>query len=154
MQTPSDIKHNNAVALLEADHQVVDGLFKKFEKAKDADEKKALVSKICSELSLHVQIEEEIFYPQFKLAVGDKLMIPEAIVEHSSLKDLMAQVENKEPDGEMYDAKVKVMAEYVQHHVKEEESEMFPKAKKSNMDLEKIDMEMLARKAALTKKPA
>lgn len=151
MQTPSDIQHNNAVALLEADHQAVSKLFKQYEKATETDNKKELVSKICAELSLHAQVEEEIFYPQFKLAVGDKPMIAEAIVEHSTLTDLMAQVEGKQPDGEMFDAKIKVLAEYVQHHVKEEETEMFPKAKKSKMDLEKIGMEIIARKTALKK---
>ena len=152
MQTPSDIKHNNAVSLLEADHQVVSVLFKKYEKATDKSDKKELVSKICKELTIHAQVEEEIFYPQFKQALNDTELIPEATVEHSTLKDLIAQVEGKEPDGEMFDAKIKVMSEYVKHHVKEEESEMFPKAKKSKMDLEKIGMQIVARKAELQEK--
>jgi hemerythrin superfamily protein len=151
MQTQSDINHNNAISLLEADHQAVSVLFKKYEKTTDSADKKELVSKICSELSIHAQVEEEIFYPQFKIALGDTELIAEAIVEHSTLKDLIAQVEGKEPDGEMFDAKIKVMSEYVQHHVKEEEGEMFPKAKKSKMDLEKIGTEISARKTELKK---
>lgn len=151
MQTQSDIKHNNAIALLKADHQAVSALFKKYEKATDAHSKKELVTKICNALSIHAQVEEEIFYPQFKTAVGDELLVPEATVEHRTLKDLIAQVEGKEPSGEMFDAKIKVMSEYVQHHVNEEEGEMFPKAKKSEMDLEKIGMEILARKSELKK---
>jgi len=94
-------------------------------------------------------VEEDVFYPQFKMALNDTELIPEATVEHNTLKDLIAQVEGVEPDGEMYDAKIKVMCEYVKHHVKEEESEMFPKAKKSTMDLEKIGVEIIARKAEL-----
>ena len=151
MQTQSDIKHNNAISLLEADHQVVSVLFKKYEKSTDNSDKKELVSQICQELTIHAQVEEEVFYPQFKQALNDTELVPEATVEHSTLKDLIAQVEGKQPDGEMFDAKIKVMAEYVKHHVKEEESEMFPKAKKSKMDLEKIGMEIIARKAELKK---
>ncbi|MES2499950.1 MAG: hemerythrin domain-containing protein [Pseudomonadota bacterium] len=149
MQTLSDIKHNNAISLLEADHQVVSVLFKKYEESIDKSDKKDLVNKICKELTIHAQVEEDVFYPQFKQALNDTELVPEATVEHNTLKDLIAQVEGKEPDGEMFDAKIKVMSEYVQHHVKEEEGEMFPKAKKSKMDLEKIGMEIIARKAEL-----
>lgn len=152
MQTPSDSKHNNAIALLEADHQVVNVLFKNYEKATANSEKKELVTKICQELSIHAQVEEEIFYPQVKAALHDTELIPEATVEHATLKDLIAQVEEKEPDGEMFDAKIKVMSEYVKHHVKEEEDEMFPKAKKTKLDLEKIGVEIIARKAELQKR--
>ena len=151
MQTKSDMKHNNAISLLEADHQAVSTLFKKYEKATDKADKKALVSKICMELSVHAQVEEEIFYPQFTKALNDEELVPEAIVEHKTLKDLIDEVEGKDPSGEMFDAKIKVMSEYVQHHVKEEEGEMFPKAKKSTMDLEKIGAEIIARKSELEK---
>lgn len=149
MQTPSDYKHNNAIALLEADHQVVNALFKKYEIATDNSEKKKLVSKICKALTIHAQVEEDVFYPQFKKALNDTELVPEATVEHNTLKDLIAQVDGIEPNGEMYDAKIKVMCEYVKHHVKEEENEMFPKAKKSNMDLEQIGVEIIARKEEL-----
>lgn len=94
-------------------------------------------------------MEEEIFYPAFKKTLKDKELVPEAIVEHATLKDLIAQVENIEPDGEMYDAKVMVLIEYVKHHVKEEEDEMFPKAKSSDMDLNKLGTQMAERKAEL-----
>ena len=75
--------------------------------------------------------------------------MPEATVEHASLKDLIAQIEAVEPGGEMYDAKVKVLAEYVKHHVKEEQNEMFPKVKASSLDLLELGSRMAARKADL-----
>lgn len=151
METQLASKQNNAIALLEADHKVVNALFKKYEKLSQNKEKKDIVTKICHELSLHAQVEEEIFYPQFKKALHDSELIPEATVEHATLKDLIAQVEGKEPDGEMFDAKIKVMSEYVKHHVKEEEDEIFPKAKKSSLNLEKIGSEISNRKAELEK---
>lgn len=152
MQTPTNSKHNDdAISLLEADHKVVSTLFKNYEKATEKSEKKELVSKICNELSIHAKVEEEIFYPQVKAALKDTELVPEATVEHATLKYLIAQVVGKEPDGEMFDAKIKVMSEYVKHHVKEEEGEMFPKAKKTKLDFEMIGMEIIARKAQLAK---
>ena len=108
--------------------------------------KKALVADICTELSVHAQIEEEIFYPAIKAALKDKLLVPEATVEHGGVKDLIAQLEGVEPDGEMYDAKVKVLSEYVKHHVKEEQNEMFPKVKASSLDLVELGARMAARR--------
>jgi hemerythrin superfamily protein len=142
-------KSQEATALLRADHKVVEALFKEYEAAKTSVKKKQIVAKICAELTVHAQVEEEIFYPAFKKALKDKELVPEAIVEHASLKDLISQVENVEPDGEMYDAKVRVLIEYVKHHVKEEEDEMFPKAKSSDMDLNKLGTQMAERKAEL-----
>ena len=142
-------KSLEATALLRADHKVVDALFTEFEAAKTSAKKKQIVAKICAELTVHAQVEEEIFYPAFKKTLKNKELVPEAIVEHATLKDLIAQVENIEPDGEMYDAKVMVLIEYVKHHVKEEEDEMFPKAKSSDMDLNKLGTQMAERKAEL-----
>ncbi len=138
-----------ATAMLRADHKLVSGLFEDFEKARSAARKKAIVAKICSELTVHAQLEEEIFYPAFKAALKDHELVPEAQVEHSSVKDLIAQVEGVEPDGEMFDAKVKVMVEFVKHHVKEEQTQMFPKARKSQMDLRELGRQMHARKQEL-----
>lgn len=139
----------DAVALLKADHAKVSGLFEQFEKSRSSAKKKALVSEICTELSVHMQIEEGIFYPAVKAALKDKTLVPEGIVEHGSLKDLIAQVDGAEPDGEFYNAKVKVLAEYVEHHVKEEHKEMFPKAKATSLDMAELGAEMAARKAEL-----
>ena len=106
--TPKPAAAQDAIALLKADHGTVSGLFEEYEKADSSKKRKALVAEICTELSVHAQIEEEIFYPAVKAALKDKLLVPEATVEHASLKDLIAQIEGVEPDGELYAAKVKV----------------------------------------------
>jgi len=111
--------------------------------------KAALVAQICTELTVHAQLEEEIFYPAVKAALHDDELVPEATVEHATLKDLIAQVTDIEPDGEDYDAKVKVMSEYVKHHVKEEQNEMFPKAQKTGLDMVALKDEMTERKEEL-----
>ena len=139
----------DAIALLKADHKEVSELFDEYEKSRAAPRKKALVAEICTALSVHAQIEEEIFYPAVKTALEDKMLVPEAMVEHAGVKDLIAQLEGVEPDGEMYDAKVKVLSEYVKHHVKEEETEMFPKAKSSSADMAELGAQLVARKEEL-----
>jgi len=138
-----------ATALLRADHKLVSGLFAEYDKARSAARKKLLVSRICTELSVHAQVEEEIFYPAIKLALKDKELVPEATVEHATLKELIAQVEGVEPDGEMFDARIKVMSEYVKHHVKEEQDEMFPKAKATRLDMVELGAQLSERKAEL-----
>ncbi len=146
-KTPAAAK--DAIALLKADHTAVSGLFADYEKTNSSSKKKALVAEICTELTVHAQIEEEIFYPAVKTALKDKLLVPEATVEHGGIKDLLAQLEGLEPDGEMYDAKVQVLSEYVKHHVKEEQDEMFPKVKATAMDLVELGTRMAARKTEL-----
>jgi len=135
--------------MLKADHKKVSGLFEDFEKSRAATVKKRLVAQICLELTVHTTLEEEIFYPAVKAALKDHELVPEANVEHASVKDLIAQVEGVEPDGEVYDARVKVMGEFVKHHVKEEQNEMFPKAKKTKLDMLELGAQMAARKAEL-----
>ena len=142
--TPKD-----AVAMLKADHKKVSELFAQFEKSRSPSKKRALVTEICMELTMHSQLEEEIFYPAVKAALRDKELVPEATVEHASVKDLISQVRDAEPGGEEYDAKVKVMSEYVKHHVKEEQNEMFPRAKKTRLDMAALAEQMSARKAEL-----
>lgn len=139
----------DAIALLKADHEAVSQLFAEYEKTRSAGNKKLLVAEICTALSVHAQIEEEIFYPAIKAAMKDKLLVPEAVVEHAGVKSLIAQLEGVEPDGEMYDAKVKVLSEYVKHHVKEEQTEMFTKARASSVDMVELGARMAARKADL-----
>ena len=138
-----------AIAMLRGDHKKVSSLFDAFEKTKSAARKKKIVSEICLELTVHTTLEEELFYPAVKAALKDHELIPEANVEHGSVKDLIAQVRDVEPGGEMYDARVRVMGEFVKHHVKEEQNEMFPKAKKTNLDLIALGAQMAARKADL-----
>lgn len=136
----------DAIALLREDHKKVAALFEQYEKARSVNVKRRLVETICQELTVHTAIEEEIFYPAFKAALKDKELVPEAKVEHASVKDLIAQVQGKEPDGEDFDAKVKVMGEFVKHHVKEEQNEMFPKARKAALDLVELGRQMAERK--------
>lgn len=147
--TPHKAPAKDAIALLKADHEAVSDLFSEYEKTRSVSQKKALVAEICIALSVHAQVEEEIFYPAVKAALKDKLLVPEATVEHAGVKDLIAQLEGVEPDGEMYDAKVKVLSEYVKHHVKEEQNEMFPKAKTSSVDMADLGARMAARKEEL-----
>lgn len=139
----------DAIAILKADHKKVSALFAEFEKARAATTKKRLVSTLCLELSVHAQVEEEIFYPAVQAALKDKVLVPEAKVEHATLKDLIGQIEGAEPDGEMYAAKVKVLSEYVKHHVKEEQTEMFPKAAKTRLDMLALGAKITARKSEL-----
>jgi hemerythrin-like domain-containing protein len=139
----------DAIALLRADHRTVSALFDEFENARSPSRKKELVAEICSALSVHTTIEEEIFYPAVQSAMKDHELVPEARVEHASVRTLIAQVEGAEPGGDDYDATVKVMAEYVKHHVKEEQTEMFPKAKASGVDLVALGERLARRKEEL-----
>lgn len=150
----ADPKKLDAIALLKADHEAVSDLFAEYEKSRSVPKKKALVAQICTALSVHAQIEEEIFYPAFMAALKDKELVPEAAVEHATLKSLIDQLEGVEPDGEMYEAKVKVLHEYVNHHVKEEQNEIFPKAKGSSLDMAELGAKMAARKADLLAQPS
>ena len=145
-------KPQDAIALLMADHDEVEALFKKFQKAKDDDSAKTdIVQQICKALTVHAEMEEEIFYPAAREALAEKGedMLDEAEVEHASIKSLVEQLKDAEPDEDMYDAKVKVLCEYVIHHVKEEEGEMFPKVKKTKLDLDVLGAELMERKTEL-----
>ena len=142
-------KPPDATALLRADHQLVSGLFAEYEKARATSRKAKIVAQICTELTVHAQVEEEIFYPAVKAALKDTELVPEATVEHATVKDLIAQVEGVEPDGEMYDAKIKVLSEYIKHHVKEEQNEMFKKARATRLDMLELGARMAARKKEL-----
>lgn len=135
--------------MLRADHKHVSDLFDQYEKSRSVSKKMGLVSKICTELGVHAKLEEEIFYPAVKAALKDHELVPEATVEHATLKDLIAQVKGVTPDGEMFDAKIKVMSEYVKHHVKEEQNEMFPKAKKTKLDMLDLGAKMASRRIEL-----
>jgi hemerythrin superfamily protein len=146
---PRAAKPQEATVMLRSDHKLVRGLFDEFEKTRSDSKKKKLVDQICRELMVETRLEEEIFYPAFKAALRDKELVPEANVEHQAVKDLIAQVERVEPSGEDYDAKVRVMGEFVKHHVKEEQNEMFPKANNSKLDLVALGEQMFARKQEL-----
>lgn len=141
----------NAITLLKADHRKVEGLFAQFEAAKGAEKKKALVKQICTELTVHTVIEEEIFYPACHGQIEDGV-VNEAYVEHDGAKVLMAELEASAPDEEFYNAKVKVLSEQIAHHVKDEElrSEgMFARASAAGLDMDGLGARMAARKAEL-----
>jgi hemerythrin superfamily protein len=143
----------DAIQLLKADHDEVEALFARYEKQKkkDGSEKPELIDKICTALTVHARIEEEIFYPAARNALEDEgeELLDEAEVEHGSIKSLVEQLEAMSSDDELCDAKVKVLSEYVKHHVKEEEGELFPKIKKSDIDLDVLGTELAERKAEL-----
>jgi hemerythrin-like domain-containing protein len=145
----------NALDLLTEDHKKVQQLFKAFEKLKEEDdvddEKAEIVKQACQELTVHAEIEEDIFYPAARDALdedGDDLL-DEAEVEHATAKDLIEQLEEMEPGDELYDAKFTVLGEYINHHIKEEQDELFPKLRKANLNLEELGGELADRKQEL-----
>lgn len=142
-------KGPDAITLLKADHRAVEKLFGQFEKARDENRKKALADEICLELKIHTQIEEEIFYPACRDALDDEDLIDEAVVEHAAAKELIGEIEGMEPSDDLYDAKVTVLQEQIEHHVEEEEKELFPKARKAKMDAKAIGERLKARKDEL-----
>ena len=142
----------DAVALLKADHKQVKDWFDEFEKSRSASRKKKLAGDICTALTVHTQIEEEIFYPAFIAATKDKDMHHEAVIEHDGAKNLIAQIEGSDPSDDYYDSKVHVLSEMIKHHVKEEEQPdgMFAEAKHARkMDLVALGQELFARKSEL-----
>lgn len=140
--------------LLAADHKEVKALFKQYEKLikddAESDEKQTLAEEICMLLTVHATVEEEIFYPAAREVLGeDEDLIDEADVEHATAKDLIAQIQDSSPDEALYDAKVKVLGEYIDHHAKEEEDEIFTKAKKAGLDAAQLCTEVASRKEEL-----
>ena len=141
-----------ANALLKQDHRTVEDLFAKFEKASGDGRKQSLAEEICLELSVHAQIEEEIFYPACEGKVDEDLL-KESYVEHDGAKVLIAEIMNGGPSDEFYDAKVKVLSEEIQHHVEEEEKRLeglFAQARKAGLDMDALGEELAARKSELT----
>jgi len=141
---------DNALAVLRADHERVTELFARFERLKSNGPQKAqLVERICDELELHARIEEELFYPSIRPAIGDDDLMDEAQVEHDSAKALIEQLRGMKPGDTLYDAKVTVLGEYVRHHVQEEQDEMFPKVGKIDLDLVALGRALKTRKRQL-----
>ena len=155
LPTRSPAKRSNAagkdaIALLRADHAKVSDLFEQFEKSRSPDKKARLAEQICAELKVHAQIEEEIFYPAAREVLRDEALLDEATVEHASAKDLIAQIEGASPGDDLFDARVTVLAEYIKHHVKEEHNELFPKLRKTRLDLKALGQALAERKEQLT----
>lgn len=144
----------DAISLLEADHDKVAELFDRFDDIKDSranKEKQAIVAETCHELTIHTTIEEEIFYPALRGPIADDDMMNEATVEHDGAKSLIHDLEGMDAADTMFNAKFTVLAEYVKHHIKEERSEMFPKARATDVDMVALGQKMLARKQELLK---
>jgi len=142
----------DAIALLKADHREVEEMFEQFEKSRSEDKKAQLAQKICQALKVHTQIEEEIFYPAFLEATGNKDIHHEAEIEHDGAKKLIAQIEADGPTDEYFDSRIKVLSEMIKHHVREEEKRdgMFAEARDSEMDLDALGEQLQARKEALS----
>jgi hypothetical protein len=150
---PAPATTEDAVELLIADHRAVSAMFDEFERIKDGqdeDRKLELAEDICLALIVHTTIEEEIFYPAFRKATKDEEIVEESIVEHQAAKELIAIIERMEPEEELFDARVHVLSEEIEHHVKEEEEKMFPEARQAKgLDLKALGAELAARKRAL-----
>lgn len=145
-------KSADAIQLLKDDHRKAEETFEQFEKARGEARKKQLADKVCMMLKVHTRIEEEIFYPACRGEVDDELL-DEADVEHNSAKALIAEIEAGSPADELYDARVKVLSEYIRHHVKEEEQRggLFAQARKAGLDLQALGARLAERKAELEK---
>ena len=139
--------------MLTADHKEVKQMFKAYDQlvddAADGDEKQVLAEQICAALLAHATAEEEIFYPAARAAIEEQDLLDEAEVEHAGAKDLVAQIKAMDPADQLYDAKVKVLGELIDHHVKEEEGDLFPKVKKAKLDLQMLGKQIAARKEEL-----
>jgi len=143
----------DAVSLLSADHAEVKQMFETYrqlvDENADDEQRGELARNICSMLTVHAEIEEEIFYPAMRENVDDELTLGEAEVEHASAKELIEQIEGMDPGDALYDAKVIVLGEYVDHHVQEEENELFPQAEKAGIDLDELGVALASRKREL-----
>jgi hemerythrin superfamily protein len=149
-------KATDAITLLKADHDEVKQAFKEFEKMdrEDAEAMEELVIRVCEALKAHTTVEEEIFYPAVREAIEDDDLMNEAQVEHNSAKDLIELLEGMDSTDPMYPATFTVLGEYVLHHAKEEEDEMFPAARKAKVDLAALGEQIQARKSELTESEA
>jgi len=139
------------VQFLKQDHRRVDELFSQFEEAKDGRTRASIMRRIAQALTVHTQIEEELFYPAARAEMGDHDLLNEAQVEHDSVKRLIAEIEGMRPSEHLYKAKITVLKEYVKHHVKEEERELFPLVKKTDLDLSALGEDLSARWEQLMK---
>ena len=147
-----------ALELLMADHREAEALFGQYHQLVEAggagDERMLLASQICVALTLHTQVEEELLYPAARATLATAQdVVDEACVEHAGAKGLIAQIRTMTSDQPLYDAKVKVLGEYIAHHVREEEAELFPKLRASGLDLGALGQRIAERKAQLMATP-
>ena len=143
----------DAISFLTNQHREVEELFKQFEKLGEdgsAEQKEPIVRMACEKLTVHATIEEEIFYPAAREVEDAESLLNEAEVEHATAKDLIATLDSMDASDDMFSATFTVLSEYIKHHVKEEEGELFPKVKKSDLDLDALGQELAARAEDLT----
>jgi hemerythrin superfamily protein len=150
--TRTAAKSDDAIKILKNDHKEVRSWFDEFEKTDDDNKKEQLARNICKALSLHAQIEEEIFYAAARAADVDDDLLDEAEIEHESAKHLIEQIVQMRPKDPLFDAKVTVLGEYVKHHVEEEEKRLFAACREREMDLKALGLQLAERKAELTEK--
>jgi len=148
----SRTSESDAIELLKQDHRKVEGLFKQFEDAKDGATRIELAQQICIELAIHAHVEEREFYSALRrtFKADDQALVAEAEVEHWTLKQLIAEIDGSTADARLFEANVKVLKEYVAHHVKEEEREIMPKARAQSIDFETMGKRMQKLKERLT----
>lgn len=157
MLIPTDTKFQDASAssvtdMLRKDHKKVKGLFEEFEQAEDAATKQRIVETALTELEVHSKLEEELIYPAIRAEIDDDDLMDEALEEHHVVHGLLVELKKMKPSDERYDAKFTVLAESVRHHIKEEESEMFPKAEDCEIDWEALCSQVVKRKQQLSAK--
>lgn len=152
-RTSAKMPKNEAITQLTADHARVKKMFMQYDRLAKSGagdrEKQQLAAVICAELTAHATAEEEIFYPAARSALDKPDLVDEADVEHASAKDLIAQIKGSSPSDHHYDAKVKVLGEYIDHHVQEEENEMFPKVRRAKVDTVALGEQIAQRKAQI-----
>jgi hemerythrin superfamily protein len=146
-----DVDTLDALALLKSDHEEVADMIDAYAEADDG-EKQDIAITICTALTVHAQIEEEIFYPAARevLDEDDAELVNEADVEHGAVKQLIAQIQSLDGSDDHFDAMVTVLGEYVRHHVAEEENELFPKLEQTDLDLVSLGQQLVRRKAELS----
>lgn len=143
------VRQPEAIAFLMRQHREVEAYFDRYQHTEADDEKLELVDKICLALAVHAKIEEELFYPPAEEKIEEPDLVDEAWVEHATAKDLIAQLEGMKVGDPYYDAKVKVLGEYIAHHVKEEETELFPQTARTDIDLKTMGKQLEARSEEL-----
>ena len=145
----SGSRQPEAIAMLIQDHQKVQKLFKQFEKTENEEERSRIVEEACADLTVHTQLEEQVFYPAVRRALDEADLIDEAEVEHDVAKDLIEKLKGMKARNGEFSATFTVLSEYVLHHVEEEQNELFPAARKTDLDFNALAEEMKQRKKEL-----